>query len=75
MLGTGETAILKNTCLSQIIPKENIFINKMRFTIQISFLNNSPMIQQEQIVLEPAMRNTSAFIFLYTLKIKTKSRC
>ena len=70
MLGTGETLIQKTfSRLSQLIPKENILIltNEAYNAIVLEQL---PMVSQEQIVLEPAMRNTAPCILFASLKIK-----
>lgn len=70
MLGTGETLIQKTfSRLAQLIPNENILIltnenyNKL-------ILEQLPQVKQEQIVLEPAMRNTAPCILYASLKIK-----
>lgn len=73
MLGTGETLIQKTfSRLSQLIPKENILIltNEAYNAIVLEQL---PMVSQEQIVLEPAMRNTAPCILFASLKIKKKN--
>lgn len=70
MLGTGETLIQKTfTRLSQLIPKENILIltnDKYAEIVQ----EQLPMINKEQIVLEPEMRNTAPCILYASMKIK-----
>jgi len=70
MLGTGETLIQKTfTRLSQLIPKENILIltnDKYAEIVQ----EQLPMINSEQIVLEPEMRNTAPCILYASMKIK-----
>jgi mannose-1-phosphate guanylyltransferase len=66
MLGSGETLIQKTfSRLSQIIPKENI-----HESYNDLILEQLPMVKQEQIVLEPAMRNTAPCILYASLKIK-----
>jgi mannose-1-phosphate guanylyltransferase len=73
MLGTGETLIQKTfSRLSQLIPKENILIltNEAYNSIVLEQL---PMVSQEQIVLEPAMRNTAPCILFASLKIKKRN--
>lgn len=73
MLGTGDTLIQKTfTRLSQIIPKENILIltNEVYNNIVLQQL---PMVKQEQIILEPAMRNTAPCILYASLKIKKEN--
>src|SRR5690606_28920716 len=62
MLGTGETLVQKTfACLSQLIPKENILIltnDKYRDILK----EQLPAITDQQIVLEPDMRNTAPCI-------------
>ena len=70
MLGSGETLIQKTfSRLSQIIPKENILILTHESYNDL-ILEQLPMVTQEQIVLEPAMRNTAPCILYASLKIK-----
>lgn len=70
MLGSGETLIQKTFGrLSQIIPKENILILTHESYNDL-ILEQLPMVKQEQIVLEPAMRNTAPCILYASLKIK-----
>ena len=73
MLGTGETLIQKTfSRLSQLIPKENILILTNEVYNDI-VLEQLPMVKQEQIVLEPAMRNTAPCILYASLKIKKQN--
>lgn len=73
MLGTGDTLIQKTfTRLSQIIPKENILILTNEVYNDI-VLEQLPMVKQEQIILEPAMRNTAPCILYASLKIKKEN--
>ncbi len=70
MLGAGSTLIQKTfSRLSKLIPAENIFIltNEQYNNLVLEQL---PMVKQEQILLEPAMRNTAACILYATLKIQ-----
>lgn len=70
MLGTGETLIQKTFArLSKLIPAENIFIltNEKYNDLVLAQL---PQAKQEQILLEPAMRNTAPCILYASLKIK-----
>ncbi len=73
MLGTGETLIQKTfSRLSQLIPKENILIltnDKYREILK----EQLPRITNEQIVLEPDMRNTAPCILYASLKIKKQN--
>ncbi len=70
MLGSGETLIQKTfSRLSQLIPAENILIlTNERYNSLV--LEQLPMVQQEQVLLEPAMRNTAACILYASLKIQ-----
>jgi len=70
MLGTGETLIQKTfSRLSKLIPAENIFIltNEKYNDLVLAQL---PEVKQEQVLLEPAMRNTAPCILYASLKIK-----
>src|SRR6478609_166489 len=73
MLGSGETLIQKTfSRLSQIIPKENILILTHESYNDL-ILEQLPMVKQEQIILEPAMRNTAPCILYASLKIKKQN--
>jgi len=73
MLGTGETLIQKTfNRLSSIIPKENIYILTNEDYNDL-VLEQLPEITQEQVVLEPAMRNTAPCILYASLKIKKEN--
>lgn len=73
LLGTGDTLIQKTfTRLSQIIPKENILILTNEVYNEI-VLKQLPMVNQEQIILEPSMRNTAPCILYASLKIKKEN--
>jgi mannose-1-phosphate guanylyltransferase len=70
MLGSGDTLIQKTfSRLAKLIPAENIYIltNKSYNSLVLEQL---PMVKQEQILLEPAMRNTAPCILYASLKIK-----
>ena len=73
MLGTGETLIQKTfSRLSTLIPVENILVltnEKYNYLV----LEQLPTIQPEQVVLEPAMRNTASCILYASMKIKKKN--
>lgn len=70
MLGTGETLIQKTfSRLSKLIPEENIFILTNESYNDL-VLNQLPQVSQEQVLLEPAMRNTAPCILYASLKIK-----
>lgn len=70
MLGAGETLIQKTfSRLSKIIPIENIYIlTNERYNELV--LQQLPMVKQEQVLLEPAMRNTAPCILYASLKIQ-----
>jgi mannose-1-phosphate guanylyltransferase len=70
MLGAGSTLIQKTfSRLSQLIPAENIFIlTNERYNDLV--LEQLPMVKQEQVLLEPAMRNTAPCILYASLKIQ-----
>jgi len=59
--------------LSQLIPVENIFIlTNEKYNAIV--LDQLPMVKQEQVLLEPAMRNTAPCILYASLKIKNKTQ-
>jgi mannose-1-phosphate guanylyltransferase len=70
MLGSGETLIQKTfSRLSKLIPTENILIlTNERYNSLV--LEQLPMVKQEQVLLEPAMRNTAPCILYASLKIQ-----
>jgi mannose-1-phosphate guanylyltransferase len=73
MLGAGDTLIQKTfSRLSKLIPVENIFIltNERYNSIVLAQL---PMVKQEQVLLEPAMRNTAPCILYASLKIQKQN--
>jgi mannose-1-phosphate guanylyltransferase len=73
MLGTGETLIQKTfSRLAQIIPKENILILTNE-SYNAIVLEQLPSVKQEQVILEPAMRNTAPCILYASLKIKKEN--
>ncbi len=72
MLGTGDTLIQKTfKRLSKIVPEENILILTNELYNDL-VLEQLPGIDQEQVVLEPAMRNTAPCILYASLKIQKK---
>ncbi|HMK06719.1 MAG TPA: mannose-1-phosphate guanylyltransferase [Flavobacterium sp.] len=73
MLGSGDTLIQKTfSRLSQLIPVENILIlTNERYNDIV--LEQLPMVKQEQVLLEPAMRNTAPCILYASLKIKKQN--
>ena len=73
MLGMGET-LLQSTFkrLSRVVPKENILILSNEAYNEI-IKEQLPSIAQDQIILEPAMRNTAPCILLAAMKIKKKN--
>lgn len=69
MLGTGQSLLQKTfSRLNKIIPSENIYILTNDIYLDIT-LKQLPEISKEQLVLEPAMRNTAPCILLSSLKI------
>lgn len=70
MLGTGQSLLQKTFGrLSRFIPEENIFIlTNARYTDLV--LEQLPGISPEQVVPEPAMRNTAPCILYAALKIQ-----
>ena len=73
MLGSGHTLIQKTfSRLSQLIPVENILILTNEKYNHI-VLEQLPMVKPEQVLLEPAMRNTAPCILYASLKIKKQN--
>ena len=73
MLGSGSTLIQKTfSRLSKLIPAENILIltNELYNALVLEQL---PMVKQEQVLLEPAMRNTAPCILYASLKIQKQN--
>ena len=70
MLGTGDTLIQKTfSRLNKFIPTKNILIlTNERYNDLV--LEQLPKVKQEQVVLEPAMRNTAPCILYAALKIQ-----
>ncbi|MEM9000418.1 MAG: mannose-1-phosphate guanylyltransferase [Bacteroidota bacterium] len=70
MLGTGQTLIQRTfSRLNKFVPAENILIlTNERYNGLV--LSQLPMVRQEQVVLEPAMRNTAPCILYAALKIQ-----
>jgi len=70
MLGSGDTLIQKTfSRLAKLIPAENILIlTNERYNGLV--LEQLPMVKQEQVLLEPAMRNTAPCILYASLKIQ-----
>ena len=73
MLGSGETLVQKTfSRLSKLIPVENILILTNEKYNDI-VLEQLPMVRQEQVLLEPAMRNTAPCILYASLKIQKQN--
>ena len=70
MLGTGQTLIQKTFArLNRFIPTKNILIlTNERYNDLV--LEQLPLVTQDQVVLEPAMRNTAPCILYAALKIQ-----
>lgn len=73
MLGTGETLIQKTfSRLAQSIPTNQILIlTNERYRDQV--MQQLPEVKSENILLEPAMRNTAPCILYASLKIKKQN--
>lgn len=73
MLGTGESLLQKTFGrLARFIPEDQIYIlTNARYTDLV--LEQLPGIQPEQVVPEPAMRNTAPCILYAALKIRKKN--
>lgn len=73
MLGSGDTLIQKTfSRLSKLIPTENILIlTNERYNDLV--LEQLPIVKQEQVLLEPAMRNTAPCILYASLKIQKQN--
>lgn len=74
MLGTGQSLIQNTfTRLEKLIPKENILIatNKKYKKLVLEHL---PQVNENQILLEPAMRNTAPCILYSALKIQNMNQ-
>jgi mannose-1-phosphate guanylyltransferase len=73
MLGTGKT-LLQTTFsrVAGIIPEENILVLTNQRYLSIT-LQQLPQITEDQVVLEPAMRNTAPCLLLAAMKIKKKN--
>ncbi|WP_309640221.1 mannose-1-phosphate guanylyltransferase [Flavobacterium sp.] len=73
MLGAGDTLIQKTfSRLSKLIPVENILILTNEKYNHI-VLEQLPLVKQEQVLLEPAMRNTAPCILYASMKIKKQN--
>ncbi|MEK8180398.1 mannose-1-phosphate guanylyltransferase [Flavobacterium buctense] len=73
MLGSGDTLIQKTfSRLAKLIPVENILIlTNERYNDLV--LEQLPMVKQDQVLLEPAMRNTAPCILYASLKIQKQN--
>ncbi len=73
MLGSGDTLIQKTfSRLSKLIPVENILIlTNERYNDLV--LEQLPIVKPEQVLLEPAMRNTAPCILYASLKIQKQN--
>jgi mannose-1-phosphate guanylyltransferase len=73
LLGSGETLIQKTfSRLAKLIPVENILILTNESYNHL-VLEQLPMVKQEQVLLEPAMRNTAPCILYASLKIQKQN--
>ncbi len=74
MLGTGDSLLQKTfNRLAKVIPKKNILIatNKKYKELVLSQLKG---VKEQQLLLEPAMRNTAPCILYAALKIKQENQ-
>ena len=73
MLGTGDTLIQKTfKRLAALIPEENILVLTNDLYKEL-VLEQIPEISENQVLLEPAMRNTAPCILYAALKIKKQN--
>ncbi len=73
MLGSGETLIQKTfSRLSKLIPAENILILTNEHYNDL-VLQQLPTVRHQQVLLEPAMRNTAPCILYASLKIQKQN--
>ena len=74
LLGKGETLIQTTfRRLTSLVPPQNIFVlTNERYDSLVK--EQLPDLTEEQIVLEPVMRNTAPAVLLAALKIKKKNR-
>ena len=74
MLGTGQSLIQSTfTRLEKLIPKENILIaTNERYKNLV--LEHLPEVKENQVLLEPAMRNTAPCILYSALKIQNLNK-
>lgn len=73
MLGTGQSLLQKTySRLNRIIPSENIYILTHQRYLDLT-LEQLPELTENQVILEPAMRNTAPCILLSALKINKQN--
>lgn len=73
LMGSGETLLVKTyERLVHVIPRENIRVLTNHNYLDI-VKEQLPEINEDQIILEPAMRNTAPCILLAALKIKKQN--
>ncbi|QNJ97997.1 mannose-1-phosphate guanylyltransferase [Constantimarinum furrinae] len=74
MLGTGESLLQRTfSRVNKVVPSSNIYILTNENYLNIT-LEQIPEISKEQVVLEPAMRNTAPCILLAALKIHKNNK-
>ncbi|MAT89729.1 MAG: mannose-1-phosphate guanylyltransferase [Flavobacteriaceae bacterium] len=73
MLGTGQS-LLQKTCsrLTKLVPPQNIRILTNERYLELT-LEQLPEINQSQVILEPAMRNTAPCILMAAMKIQKEN--
>src|SRR5690625_2931856 len=73
MLGSGQSLLQRTfTRMQKIVPTENIRILTNEVYLELT-LAQLPEINKEQVILEPAMRNTAPCILMAALKIKKQN--
>ncbi len=73
MLGAGQSLLQKTfSRLQKIIPVDNIYILTNEIYLELT-MQQLPDIAEDQVILEPAMRNTAACILLSALKIRKEN--
>ena len=73
MLGTGQTLLQRTfSRLNKLMPSENILILTNERYLSLT-MEQLPEIKEQQVVMEPAMRNTAPCILLAAMKIQKEN--
>lgn len=73
LMGSGETLLVSTyNRLVHVVPRENILILTNQNYLEI-VKEQLPKIKEEQIIMEPAMRNTAPCILLAAMKIRKQN--